>query len=142
MDAVTGQLHDLLMDLVRTVGAVQQAIAGQPLTLSQVFALHEIDCRAGLSQRDLADRLRLEKSSISRMVADMEARGLLIKERDPANRRFYRLRLTDRGRALHANTANAFHQEFERLTAAMSRSERAALVTGLTALVRPLRAGS
>jgi DNA-binding MarR family transcriptional regulator len=39
-------------------------------------------------------RLRLEKSSVSRLVADLEQRALLHRERDEANRRLYRLRLT------------------------------------------------
>jgi DNA-binding MarR family transcriptional regulator len=136
MDVGVERLHELLMEFVRAIEAVQQAIPGQPVTLSQALALHELDRGTPLSQRDLAQRLNLEKSSVSRLAADMEQKGLLVRERDPANRRFYRLRLTTRGRAYHTRMACAFHERFMSLVEGMTESERRALVTGLGAFVR------
>jgi DNA-binding MarR family transcriptional regulator len=107
--------------------------------MTQVFALHELDTDAPLSQRDLADRLGLEKSTVSRLVAEMAAAGLLIRERDPENRRYYKLRITARGRAAHARMSAAFHGRYERLVAGMSAGERDALSIGLPALIRVLR---
>jgi DNA-binding MarR family transcriptional regulator len=129
------------MDLVRAAGLLQgdQAIPGQPVSLSQAFALHELDTGTPLSQRDLAARLHLEKSSVSRMAAEMERKGLLVRERDPDNRRLYRLRLTDRGRAVHAGMASVFHEQYVRWVAMMTPAERDALLAGLPALVRAIR---
>ena len=137
------RLHGLLMDLVRTVGLLfpDDAAPGQPVSLSQAFALHELDTDAPLSQRDLAERLHLEKSTVSRMAAEMERNGLLIRERDPGNRRLYRLRITDQGRALHGRIAAAFHEQYERWVSTMTLAERDALGTGLSALVRAIRGG-
>src|SRR5690606_11737787 len=84
-------------------------------------------------------RLGLEKSTVSRLVADLERQGLVARERDPANRRLYRLRTTDAGRALHRRLGTAFHHHYERWVAAMTAEERAALLTGLPALVRAVR---
>jgi DNA-binding MarR family transcriptional regulator len=135
------RLHALFMDFIRASGMLQPdaAVAGQPLSVSQVFALHELDTDTPLSQRELAERLRLEKSSVSRMAAELERKGLLVRERDPDNRRLYRLRLTDRGRALHAGMGSAYHAQYERWVAALAPAERDGLVTGLTALVRIMR---
>jgi DNA-binding MarR family transcriptional regulator len=132
------------MDLVRIGGMLQPdaVIPGQPISVSQAFALHELDTGTPLSQRDLAERLHLEKSSVSRLAAEMERNGLLIRERDPANRRLYRLRLTDRGRAMHASMATAFHTHYEQWVEAMTPAERDALLVGLTAFVRVMREGS
>jgi DNA-binding MarR family transcriptional regulator len=58
--------------------------------------------RGPASQQDLAARLHLEKSTVSRMAAGLEQRGLVVRERDPGNRRLYRLRLTERGAELRA----------------------------------------
>ncbi len=131
-------LHELLLDFVRASGLLQpnHLVPGQQVSLSQVFALHELDGDVPLSQRDLAERLGLEKSSVSRMVADLERRELLVRERDPGDRRNYRLRLTGAGRALHARMADAFHSLFLRWAGEMDPAEHAALLTGLTALVR------
>jgi DNA-binding MarR family transcriptional regulator len=139
MDATAQRLHDLFMELVRAIMTVQQAAPGEPVTLSQTFALHELDTDTPMSQRDLAERLRLEKSSVSRLAAEMERRGLLVRERDPANRRFYRLRLTDLGRACHTSIGTAFHEQFAGIVEGMTAAERAALVAGLTAFVREMR---
>src|SRR6266498_1300611 len=62
--AAPERLHALLMDLVRATGLLQpdQTVPGQPESMSQAFALHELDIDTPLSQRDPAERLGLEKS--------------------------------------------------------------------------------
>ena len=135
------RIHELLMDLVRAAGMLQpeQTVPGHQISMSQAFALHELDIDSPLSQQELGDRLRLEKSSVSRMAADMEQKGLLVRERDPDNQRQYRLRLTDRGRDLHLHMASAFHAQYESWAVEMTGAERAALIKGLPALVRVIR---
>jgi DNA-binding MarR family transcriptional regulator len=139
--AEAARLHELLMDVVRAAGLLQpdQTVAGHPVSLSQAFALHELDTDTPLSQRDLAERLRLEKSSVSRLAAELERKGLLVRERDPGNQRQYRLRLTDQGRAVHVQMRTTFHHQYECWVAAMTARERAALLEGLPALVRVIR---
>ena len=139
--AAPERLHQLMMELVRVIGLVQldRAAAGRSISLSQAFALHELDTDVPLSQRDLVERLNLDKSSVSRMAAEMERNGLLVRERHPDNRRVYRLRLTDRGREAHRSIATAFHQRYVGWTSAMSPAEIDALLTGLAALVRAVR---
>lgn len=135
------RLHHLLMDLVRGSELLQpeRADTGHAISLSQAFALHELDTEPPLSQRELAQRLNLEKSSVSRLAADLERAGLLTRDRDPANQRWYRLRLTEAGRTVHREIGDAFHQRYERWVAAMTPQERSALLTGLPALVRVMR---
>ncbi|WP_051326369.1 MarR family winged helix-turn-helix transcriptional regulator [Glycomyces tenuis] len=134
------RLHHLLMDLFRTVGLVlmDRAVPGQPVSLSQLFALHELDHEAGLSQRELAERLGLEKSTVSRLAAELEADGLVRRERDPANRRLYRLEITDAGRRLHRGIASSVHARYLRWTEAMTPDEREGLALGLPALLRAM----
>ena len=144
MDSAAPQrIHAWLMDLVRDAGLLQpdHMIPGQPVSMSQAFALHELDVEPPLSQRDLAERLRLDKSSVSRLAAEMERKGLLTRERDPANRRLYRLRLTDEGCALHLRMAATLQKQYERWVSAMTAAEREALLTGLPALIRAIRRG-
>lgn len=140
-DDEVARLHAALMELVRLAGAFQpdRAVPGEEVSLSQTVALHELDVAGPMSQRDLAQRVHLEKSTVSRMVADMERKGLVERERDPGNRRLYRLRITDRGRAAHARIAAHFHGHYVRWMAAMTESERDALIVGFPALVRAIR---
>jgi DNA-binding MarR family transcriptional regulator len=137
----TERLHQLVMDLIRVAGLLQPdgTFAGERITMSQAFALHELDTDVPLSQRELAERLNLEKSTVSRLVAEMERKGLVARERDPANRRLYRLQATDAGRALHERIASSMHDHFVRSVSAMTAAERDGLLTGLPALIRSMR---
>ena len=136
--AEAARLHALLMDLIRAAGLLQSD-ESHAVSLSQAFALHELDADIPLSQRDLAERLHLEKSSVSRLAAEMERKGFLVRERDPDDQRQYRLRLTDHGRAHHAAMRRDFHQRYEAWVAGMTAAERAALLKGLPALIRVMR---
>lgn len=138
------QLEGLLMELVRVAGLLQadHVPVGQPLSMSQAFALHELDTDPPLSQRDLARRLRLEKSTVSRLAAELERKGLLARERDPDNRRFYRLRLTGEGRSLHDTIATDFHERYLQWLSALVSAECDALLVGLPALIRAMKGGN
>jgi DNA-binding MarR family transcriptional regulator len=135
------RLHALFMDLVRVAGLIRpdQEIPGFTISMSQAFAVHELDADVPLSQRELADRLMLEKSTVSRMVADLERLGLVERERDPASRRTNRLRLTGEGRALHARIAANYGEQFRHWAAGLGEAESAALLVGLPALIRVMR---
>lgn len=139
---VPDQLHRHLMELVRVIGVLHpdQVVPGQATSVSQVFAIHELDTDPPLSQRDLVARLQLEKSTVSRLVAQLQRQGLVQRERDPDNPRLYRLRLTQQGRDRHAGLASGFHEQYERWVAAMTPAERDALLTGLSGLLRAVHA--
>lgn len=141
MDRDADRLHVLFMDLVRVAGLIRpdQEIPGFPISMSQAFAVHELDTDVPLSQRELADRLRLEKSTVSRMMADLERLGLVERERDPSSRRTNRLRLTSEGRALHVRIAANYGEQFRHWAAGLSDAESAALLVGLPALIRVVR---
>jgi DNA-binding MarR family transcriptional regulator len=135
------RLHALLMELVRMAGLLQldSALPGHAISLSQAFTLHEVDRPSPPSQQDLAERLRLEKSTVSRLVSDLERRALVVRERDPDNRRLYRLSLTDEGRAQQARMVATFDAQYRHWMSMMTEVEAEALVVGLDALVRVMR---
>lgn len=130
------EFDGLLMELVRVGGLLQPA--DQRLSMSQMFALHDLDLADVLSQRDLAERLHLEKSTVSRLVAELERRDLVVRERDPDNRRFYRIRITPAGRTEHRTMAHQMHERYVAWLGGMSSSEQSALRTGLTGLIRSI----
>ena len=76
---------------------------------------------------------------MSRLAAEMERNGFLVRERDPDDQRQYRLRLTDEGRAQHAAMRTNFHERYEQWVTHMTAAERAALLKGLPALIRVMR---
>jgi DNA-binding MarR family transcriptional regulator len=139
------ELRDLLRHLVRIGGLLEPGRdphehAGIQLSMSEVFALGELSEVASLSQQDLADRMGLEKSTVSRLAAGMEARGWLTRERDSANRRFYRLTLTPAGKDAARRVGDDLHRHHARLLSHLSPVERQALVVGLAGLIRAMTA--
>jgi len=133
-------LGALLARLIRVAGLLHpdEPLLGHPVTLSEGFALSELRAAAPLTQRDLADRLGLEKSTVSRLVAGLEERGMVTRRRNPENRRFYQLDLTEHGRAAADGLALSLRERHAQLLAAMTAPERDALATGLTGLLRAM----
>jgi MarR family transcriptional regulator for hemolysin len=60
--------------------------------------VHEAEGK--VTQKDLAEQLMTDKVSVLRMVDHLSDKDLLVRERDPEDRRAYQLRLTAEGKAL------------------------------------------
>jgi DNA-binding MarR family transcriptional regulator len=132
-------LRRLLQQLAQAGGLLEvHDHGGIRLSVSEVFALGELSDAGTLSQQDLAARLGLEKSTVSRLAAGMEQRGWLARERDPDNRRLYRLRLTAKGRAAAHRVGADLHARHAELFAALTPEERAGLALGLSGLLRAM----
>lgn len=108
------------------------------VSISEVFALDELSGVGALSQQDLAGRLGLEKSTVSRLAAGMEARGWLSRQREASNRNYYQLRLTAEGQDVARRVGQDLSEQHARLLDLMTPQERQALTTGLTGLIRAL----
>lgn len=131
----------LLLDVFRDMGAhrPEHVLPGWSLSLSEIYALDAIEERAPISQQDLGAALSLEKSSISRLVQQLEARGWVQRERDPRDSRLRLLRLTEQGAEMTRHIFQHMTQRHADLFASLTAHEQAALLEGLTALRRALR---
>lgn len=83
--------------LVRELGFMGGPFAGTELPPSAVHALIEIDARPGISARDLGLLLRLEKSSVSRMLQKLTNSAEIETRVDADDTRVKGLFLTDAG---------------------------------------------
>lgn len=83
--------------LVREFGFLDKTIAGTDLSGSGVHAILEIGLHPGVTAKDLATRLKLEKSTISRLLKSLEIRGDIIQTRSEQDGRVFGLSLTNAG---------------------------------------------
>ncbi len=83
--------------LVRELGFMGQTLAGTDLHASAVHALVEIGADDGLTARQLADRLLLEKSTVSRLLKGLKLRGDVVEVRSAKDAREKHLALTKKG---------------------------------------------
>lgn len=142
-DELHDELRRLLQHLVRAGGLLEPNPAphehgGVRVSTSEVFALGELSDAGALSQQDLASRLGLEKSTVSRLAAGMQARGWLSRTREATNRRYYQLRLTPEGQDVARRVAQDLRDHHAHLLDFLTPQEQQALSTGLTGLSRAM----
>lgn len=89
-----------------------------------------------LTVGEMADHLDRAQSVVSDIVSGLEAKGMLAREKDPADRRRTLVWLTDDGLGLLAADRRVLSSDLlERAVAAMTPADRAALLRGVRALL-------
>lgn len=74
---------------------------GFDLTPEQFFLLRKLHEADGQSQTELADEALQDRPNLTRMLRDLERRGLVARRTDPADGRRKLVHLTREGAALH-----------------------------------------
>ncbi|HET6504171.1 MAG TPA: MarR family transcriptional regulator [Amycolatopsis sp.] len=113
---------------------------GTALTATEGVLLVEVMTAGEVTQQQMADQLRLDKSRVSRLCSALERKHLITRHRDQDNRRNLLVRITDNGEKTAARLRQTWREHHERILAAMSQKERHALLLGLRALARELAA--
>lgn len=138
--SATLELQERMIAFVRAFGLHQpeQTPCGQPISVSEAHAMAELSRDQPLTQQELGARLRLEKSTVSRLVGLLEARGWLGREPNPADGRSVRLRLTEAGTRVAGQIAVARHEKFTRLLESIPEDQRPAVLAALETLTEAL----
>lgn len=140
-DPVT-ELQAQMIALVRAFGLHQgdRTPCGKPVSVAEAHALLELSRHAPLAQRALANWLRLEKSTVSRLVAQLERQGWIHREQSPDDKRMLLLALTPEGRRIADELAEARRARFTRLLHAIPEERRAAVTQALATMVEAIDA--
>ncbi|MEH1097809.1 MarR family winged helix-turn-helix transcriptional regulator [Micromonospora sp. CPCC 205561] len=94
-DETVDQLGGALGDLHRMLRRAATQRAGRvALPDAQVEVLRLVQRWPGIGVREAAERLGTAPNTVSTLVGELTAAGLLCRERDPADRRTVRLELT------------------------------------------------
>ncbi|WP_030332849.1 MarR family winged helix-turn-helix transcriptional regulator [Micromonospora parva] len=134
MESDAGELGLRLYDLVRSVRLLKQRRADEHPAipagmLGMLVQIEQLsgDCHA----RDLAERIRLDASTVSRSVAALVAHGLVERRPDPTDKRATILAVTPAGRAALADSHRWYGEVLERALADWTPGEVAALSAAL-----------
>ena len=132
-------LERRLVAFVRAFGLHQseRTPCGEPISVSQAHALTELAAQP-LSQAELARRLRLDRSVVSRLADALEQRAWLSRERHPQDQRAVQLVLTDRGRAAADRLAGARRARLATLLDGVPADERDNVLRALELLTDSL----
>lgn len=134
------EFQETAIALIRAFGLHQldRTPCGQPVSVAEAHALQELTREPGLSQNALAARLRLEKSSVSRIVTALEKRGWTVRKRSLKDTRIVQVHLTDGGRDAADNLAKSRQATFQRIFAAIPTAERDAVLASLGTLLQAI----
>jgi len=110
-------------------------IASTEISSVQYTILVVLDRLGEASQRVLCDEADLDRSTIADLVARMERKGLIARQRDPGDARRNTVTLTDAGRGERLRLRPLVEQVQEALMASMSEEDRRALRAGLHGLL-------
>ena len=101
LEADAARFYDALSALIRVYQfRDRDRICCHDLSVTQCYALEALADRGPLSINELAARLYLDKSTVSRVADALERKGLLQKAADPEDRRAVRLLATQAGKTL------------------------------------------
>lgn len=70
------------------------------LTSEQWSVLHQLGLADGITQRELSARTEKDPTNLTRILDQLERRGLVRREPSPDDRRSYRLKVTAEGREI------------------------------------------
>src|SRR4051812_16287618 len=125
-------------ELVRELGFLQDKDAATSLSHSHCHALIEIEARSRVAQAELPALLRLDKSTTSRIVADLVARGWVRARASRADARARDLGLSAAGRAKVAVIHREANARVEQALSVLAEDDRGVVVRGMELYARAL----
>ncbi|HUP19731.1 MAG TPA: MarR family transcriptional regulator [Gemmatimonadota bacterium] len=138
------KLGPVLLVLGRLVGRrLEQALAaaGLGITPAQARVLVMLHFHDTLNQQALAAVTDVEPSTLVRTLDVLEREGLVVRERDPADRRAYQVRLTPAGQARVPRLFALWDQVEKDLSEGLEEKDQRALRELLEPLIERMSTG-
>jgi DNA-binding MarR family transcriptional regulator len=129
-----------LLLLVRVVDQqLRAATAPNPITIAELSVLASV-ARGIDSPSIVARRLRMDPARVTHVVDGLVEEGALTREVDPADRRRWRLALTESGSHRLTDGQDKLRVAMEMELEGLTREERQALSVGIAGVLRVLQA--
>lgn len=128
LDALPERVAFLLrLALSRAEAMGEQALAELGIAGREYGVLAVLGAGTTSAQRRVGEALGIDRTSTGKLLAGLEARGLVARTPDPLNRRAYLVALTDDGQRLRARAAGVLAECDERFLDPLDDEERAGL---------------
>ena len=133
------ELRELLRILIRRLGFLERSEANCcGITLSQCHSLIEIGRAGSLSVNQLAERLGIDKSTVSRIAEKLVTEGYILRQESRRDRRYVSLCLTEQGQTFYNETDQRMNDYFSQIMAKIEPPQRKIVLQGLTILCSAL----
>jgi DNA-binding MarR family transcriptional regulator/GNAT superfamily N-acetyltransferase len=135
MDELVAEVREFNRFYTRIIGLLQEGLLRSRYTLAEVRVLFELSQRDSTEVADLRRTLDLDAGYLSRMLGQLDAGGLVTRQRSTGDARRQTAALTDRGRAVFADLAARSSDQVRELLAKLTETDRRRLV-GAMATIR------
>jgi DNA-binding MarR family transcriptional regulator len=88
-----------------------------------------------ISQQAVGEQLGIDRTTVVELIDELEQQGIVVRRRNPADRRSYALTLTPRGRTVQKRAARAFDAAADEFFDALEPAERQMLLGMLQRLI-------
>jgi DNA-binding MarR family transcriptional regulator len=140
LDSSASDLANAMVALVRAFGLHRpnETPCGAPVPVAEAHAIMDLAAAGPMNHGQLAVRLRLEKSTVSRLVRQLEKRNWIERTSAKHDRRVVQIRLTAAGKRAAKRLAAARHSKFDDLLAAIPKQKRHFILEAMSDLVAAL----
>lgn len=129
-------LRELIRVLVRNLGILEKSDASCcGVTISQCHAIVEIGRSGEISLNELAELLVLDKSTMSRTINKLVEDGLVIRELDPEDRRYVKIKLTDKGVKIFKNIEESMDRYYKAIFNSIPEEKKEQVLDSLKLLI-------
>jgi MarR family transcriptional regulator, lower aerobic nicotinate degradation pathway regulator len=101
-----------------------QMLAEVGLAARQAGILTMVSELGPMTQKALADALRIDRTTMVALIDDLEQRGLVVRKRHPRDRRAFLICPTDAGRAAKETAVAILDEQQRRFLAPLTQQER------------------
>lgn len=137
LDRDAALLYEALSDLLRIYQfRDRDRICCHDISVTQCYALESLVQEGPLTQNELASRLYLDKSTVSRVVGALEGKGLLRRVPHAEDARAVQLGVTRKGRQLYQRIAKDIQNQEKQLLADFDPDVRSAMIELIGRLAR------
>jgi DNA-binding MarR family transcriptional regulator len=134
------ELRELTRLLVRNLGILDKSEASCcGTTIGQCQAVTEIGAAQEISLNELADILKLDNSTMSRTVNNLVDQQLVVREIDPQDRRYIKMKLTDRGWTVYESIEKNMNRYYGCLLKDIPEEKHAQVIESIALVVEAMK---
>jgi DNA-binding MarR family transcriptional regulator len=115
---------------------LDEALQHHALTAPQFYVLATLGYTGGLVFGEIGAKMMVTVSNLTGIVDRLERKGLVVRERDAADRRVVHVRLTGKGGDVFRETVAAFEERVARIFASLTQAEQREMSLLLRKLTR------
>ena len=132
-------MRDRVPFLLYRASQISQSLANEmlaemALSARQVGILTMVTEMEPMTQKTLADALRIDRTTMVALLDDLEDKGYVVRQRHPGDRRAFLVQPTDSGRAAKVAAVRILDEQQRRFLAPLTAAERTQLATLLKRL--------